>query len=123
MGKGKKTRYGMEVPFRTLQHLLQEMEPDLVRNTSKRFCFVLGAGASRASGIPSGQNLVDQWDEYIRRRDSQKEYEIWQREMEIRSKQDQYAHYSDYYQKRFEEDEAEGHTFIRNVTAKAEPSA
>lgn len=43
--------------------------------------------------------------------------------MEIRSKQDQYAHYSDYYQKRFEEDEAEGHTFIRNVTAKAEPSA
>ena len=123
MGKGKKTRYGMEVPFRTLQHLLQEMEPDLVRNTSKRFCFVLGAGASRASGIPSGQNLVDQWDEYIRRRDSQKEYEIWQREMEIRSKQDQYAHYSDYYQKRFEEDEAEGHTFIRNVTAQAEPSA
>ena len=70
MGKGKKTRYGKEVPFRTLQHLLQEMEPDLVRNTSKRFCFVLGAGASRASGIPSGQNLVDQWDEYIRGRDS-----------------------------------------------------
>ena len=123
MGKGKKTRYGMEVPFRTLQHLLQEMEPDLVRNTSKRFCFVLGAGASRASGIPSGQNLVDQWDEYIRRRDSQKEYEIWQREMEIRSKQDQYAHYSDYYKKRFAEDEADGPTFIRNVTAKAEPSA
>ena len=67
----------------------------------------------------SGAKIV----EYIRRRDSQKEYEIWQREMEIRSKQDQYAHYSDYYQKRFEEDEAEGHTFIRNVTAKAEPSA
>ena len=123
MGKGKKTRYGMEVPFRTLQHLLQEMEPDLVRNTSKRFCFVLGAGASRASGIPSGQNLVDQWDEYIRERDSTEEYEGWQREMGIRSKQDQYAHYSDYYQKRFEEDEADGPTFIRNVTAQAEPSA
>ena len=122
MGKGKKTRYGKEVPFRTLQHLLQDMEPDLVRNTSKRFCFVLGAGASRASGIPSGQNLVDQWDEYIRRRDSQKEYEIWQREMGIRSTQDKYAHYSDYYKKRFEEDEAEGHTFIRNVTAQAKPS-
>lgn len=123
MGKGKKTRYGMEVPFRTLQHLLQDMEPDLVRNTSKRFCFVLGAGASRASGIPSGQNLVDQWDEYIRERDSTEEYEGWQREMGIHSKQDQYAHYSDYYKKRFAEDEADGPTFIRNVTAKAEPSA
>ena len=123
MGKGKKTRYGMTVPFRTLQHLLQEMDPDLVKYTAKRFCFVLGAGASRASGIPSGQNLVDQWDEYIRERDSTVDYKAWKKKIGIRSKQDQYAHYSDYYKKRFEKDEAEGHTFIRNVTAKAEPSA
>ena len=122
MEKGEKTRYGMTVPFRTLQHLLQEMDLDLVQYTAKRFCFVLGAGASRTSSIPSGQDLVDQWDEYIRVRDSTVDYKAWKEKIGIRSKQDQYAHYSDYYKKRFEKDEAEGHTFIRNVTAKAEPS-
>ena len=29
---------------------------------SRKFCFVLGAGASRTSGIKSGQELVNIWD-------------------------------------------------------------
>lgn len=74
MGRGKKTEYGCTVPFRDLEYLLGEMEPGLAEDTGKRFCFVLGAGASIESGIPSGQHLVDQWDTYIRRRDSEQEY-------------------------------------------------
>ena len=122
MGRGKKTEYGCTVPFRDLEYLLGEMEPGLAEDTGKRFCFVLGAGASIESGIPSGQHLVDQWDTYIRRRDSEQEYAAWKESMGIRSKQDQYAHYSDYYQKRFEEEPEEGPIFIRNKTARAEPS-
>lgn len=29
---------------------------------ARKFCFVLGAGASRTSGIKSGQELVNIWD-------------------------------------------------------------
>ena len=30
-------------------------------NLNRRFCFVLGSGASKQSGIPTGGELVDQW--------------------------------------------------------------
>lgn len=31
----------------------------------RKFCFVLGAGASKSSGIKSGQELVNIWDKEL----------------------------------------------------------
>lgn len=35
-------------------------------NKDKRYCFVLGSGASISSGIPTGAKLMDSWIEEIK---------------------------------------------------------
>lgn len=45
---------------------------------SRKFCFVLGAGASRSSGIKSGQELVDIWEKELSERNRAK-HENWKK--------------------------------------------
>ena len=42
--------------------LIHEFEDVSEGPHSSKFCFVLGAGASRMSGIKTGQELVDIWE-------------------------------------------------------------
>ena len=46
---------------------------------SRKFCFVLGAGASRTSGIKSGQELVNIWDKELKERNLD-EYQRWKQD-------------------------------------------
>lgn len=121
MYRGYRREYGEDVQFQQLERLLWDIAEDYHMDLEDRFCFVLGAGASRESGILTGQQLVDVWDEYIKMRDTEAEYTDWQQSMMIQCHKDKYAHYSDYYTKRFEDD-VKGPIFIRNLTAKAKPS-
>ena len=45
----------------TLSGFMKEMKEVSSGPHSRKFCFVLGAGASKESGIKSGQELVDIW--------------------------------------------------------------
>ena len=45
----------------------------------RKFCFVLGAGASKSSGIKSGQELVDIWDKELEERNKES-HEKWKKE-------------------------------------------
>ena len=46
----------------SLEGFLQEFQSVSGGSYPRRFCFVLGAGASKASGIKTGEELVDLWD-------------------------------------------------------------
>ena len=61
----------------------------------RKFCFLLGAGASRTSGIPSGQELVKQWDQELLERNA-KNYDTWKKELGI-TEENQASFYSHYY--------------------------
>jgi hypothetical protein len=43
----------------TLKHVLADFAT--ATSTSRKYCFVLGSGASQPSGIPTGAKLVDRW--------------------------------------------------------------
>ena len=58
----------------------------------RRFCFILGAGASRASGIKSGQELVRIWDKELSER-NHKEHQRWKEKLGI-SEENQDSFYS-----------------------------
>ncbi len=45
--------------------LIHEFEDVSEGPHSSKFCFVLGAGASRMSGIKTGQELVDIWEKEL----------------------------------------------------------
>ena len=86
----------------------------------KKFCFVLGAGASRSSGIPTGQELVNRWEEDMQERNAD-EHEAWKKRLGITdTNKDQ--HYSDYYEEYFLEPE-DGYNYLKGEMADAMPSA
>lgn len=45
-----------------------------------KFCFVLGAGASKSSGIKMGQELVNLWERELVER-NEKDYTDWKKEL------------------------------------------
>lgn len=64
----------------SLNGFIQEMKEVADGTHPRRFCFVLGAGASRTSGIKSGQELVRLWDREIRER-NEEEHRRWREEL------------------------------------------
>ena len=91
--------------------------------SEKRFCFILGAGASRASGIKTGAELAKQWIDELEESysDSNEELELWYAENKI-DKNNPAVSYSAIYDKRFEFDERDGYAFLEEQMDDKEPS-
>jgi hypothetical protein len=91
--------------------------------SEKRFCFILGAGASRACGIKTGAELAKQWIDELEESysDSKEELELWYGEKKI-DKNNPAASYSAIYDKRFEFDERDGYAFLEEQMDGKEPS-
>lgn len=87
----------------------------------RKFCFVLGAGASKASGIKSGQELVDIWDRELQER-NENDYLKWRFEQDI-TDENKHSFYSQYYEKRFERVPSDGKNFLEGLMSSATPSA
>ncbi len=43
----------------------------------RKFCFIIGAGASKESGIPTGAELVKVWTEEIKKLHGDEDTEKW----------------------------------------------
>jgi len=86
----------------------------------RKFCFVLGAGTSRNSGIKSGQELVQIWDRELRER-NEEDYLRWRSELGITDK-NMSSFYSQYYEKRFQRCPADGYNYIEKIMDTATPS-
>jgi Tfp pilus assembly protein PilF len=95
---------------------------DIHTNTENRkFCFIIGAGASYKSGIPTGEQLAKKWFGEIKERYSKEEIEHWIKEVKL-NKKDIAAHYGSIYRKRFESDKTSGYEFLVQAMRSAKPT-
>lgn len=107
-----------EISTTTFKHTLK----DICRNTENRkFCFVLGAGASRSSGIPTGGELAHLWHNEIAERLSSEDIGVWEEENNV-NKNNLAESYGSIYRKRFENDKNSGYEFLIQAMKDAKPS-
>lgn len=103
-------------------HTFKNTLRNIHKNTENRkFCFVIGAGASRKSGIPTGRELAEKWFTEIKERIEVAELKNWIKDQEINEK-DLAASYGSIYRKRFENDKASGYEFLVQAMRTAKPN-
>ena len=86
----------------------------------KKFCFVIGAGASKSSGIKTGQELVEIWDKELFLRNSER-HQQWKTRMGI-TDDNKGSFYSQYYSRRFERAHEDGYNYMEKLMEHAKPS-
>jgi len=89
-------------------------------SAGKRYCFILGAGASIASGIKTGTEMAKDWLKEMER-DEPKALQEWVEKNKI-DKSDPGRYYSKIYEQRFRLDPAGGFIRLQNEMKDAIPS-
>lgn len=103
----------------TLSGFVKEMKEVSSGPHPRKFCFVLGAGASKSSGIKSGQELVNIWEEDLLERNRKAHLE-WKEQLGINDK-NKYEFYSQYYERRFKR-AIDGYNYLEKLMESAKPS-
>lgn len=90
----------------------------------KRYCFILGAGASKTSGIPTGEEMAAQWREELDRlyANCPEELQRLQRRLNVRSLKPSSKNYFSLYAMRFFPDYRNGSAFLERALERAQPS-
>jgi protein O-mannosyl-transferase len=89
---------------------------------NKKYCFILGAGASKESGIPTGKELAEKWlNELSTDILSPAEFNEWKEKQNINI-EDPASSYSDIYDERFKLNEKDGFATIEKIIEEKEPS-
>ena len=101
----------------TLRQFLRYFE----EQQNRKFCFILGAGASKNSGIPTGAELASQWLKEIKEDLDEAQFETWLKEKGI-DRDAPARFYPQIFAKRFEVDHQGGYDFFEKIMEKAEPS-
>ena len=105
-----------------LNQFLQIFKDQANNNLStNKYCFLLGAGASVSSDIPSGGSLAKKWFNEIKNILDEQQLKVWKYEKKIDEK-DLASSYSSIYEKRFEVNKAEGYFEIQRNLENKEPS-
>ena len=110
----------MAYEFLSRTGFIQELKDVTTGTHPRKFCFVLGAGASRSSGIKLGQELVKIWDRDLRER-NEDDYECWRKKLNI-TDANMSNFYSHYYEKRFSRSPTDGLNYIERIMESAKPS-
>lgn len=111
---------GMGCEELSLQGLIDEIKDVSNGTHPRKFCFVLGAGASKSSGIKTGQELVDTWDNELAVRNSAG-HAAWKKKNGI-TDGNKYSFYSAFYERRFSRDPRDGYNYLENLMSDAKPS-
>lgn len=114
----------------TVKGLLEHFLSIEHKMPDRSFAFILGAGASRASGIPTGGELVQIWLEELRQRHDQHHatgtIEAWATADNLGITDFDYARKAEFYpqvfERRFRHDPEEGYAFLETAMAGKEPS-
>ncbi len=110
----------MSYEYLSRKGFIKEIENVTKGTHPRKFCFVLGAGASRNSGIKSGQELVKIWNQDLRER-NEDDYNSWRKELKI-TDDNMSNFYSHYYEKRFARCPKDGLNYIEQIMDTAKPS-
>jgi len=89
--------------------------------TSSKYCFLLGAGASKSSGIPTGEELAKTWFNQIKNMISEEEFSKWKLHKKI-DETKLAASYSAIYERCFRANKADGYAEIQSQLENKEPS-
>lgn len=93
-----------------------------------KYVWVLGAGASHASGIPLGSQLVDQWlkEIHLRENGGKLPLQAWATDQELEIKdfkfEERASFYPKIYQRRFRDYPDEGYAYLESVMSGKDPS-
>ena len=104
----------------TLKGFIYEMKEVSSGPHPRKFCFVLGAGASLSSGIKSGQELVTMWDAELQLR-NEKSHIKWKEDLNI-TEENKYSFYSKFYERRFQRQPMDGYNYLEKLMEHARPS-
>lgn len=104
----------------SMNGLVQDIQDASDGTIQQRFCFILGAGASRESNIPTGQQLVDQWERELTDRNGEA-HAAWKESLGIQD-DNRYQFYSEYYARRYERNPRAGQNFLQRIMDRARPS-
>ncbi len=94
---------------------------DDIKSEEKKFCFILGAGASKSSGIPTGSDLTKIWFSELKGFLSETALNEWMTERKI-SEDDLAKSYPEIFSRRFFDDKGEGYAYLESLMAGKEPS-
>jgi len=97
----------------TLKEFSRIFKDNKDASSSSKYCFLLGAGASVSSGIPSGKTLAEKWYEVIQEDADPEEFKKWKKKKNI-NENNLAASYSVIYEKRFRANRADGYAEIQN---------
>lgn len=100
----------MSIEELSLQGFINEIKEVSSGPHPRKFCFVLGAGASISSGIKSGQELVTIWDRELQIRNEQA-HEKWKKGLNI-TEDNKYSFYSKFYERRFQRQPVDGYNYL-----------
>ena len=103
-----------------LKGFIHEMKDVSSGPHPRKFCFVLGAGASISSGIKSGQELVTIWDTELQLR-NEKSHIKWKEDLNI-TEENKYSFYSKFYERRFRRHPVDGYNYLEKLMEHAKPS-
>lgn len=92
-----------------------------LKTNEVRFCFLLGAGASKSSGIPTGWELAKKWYDVLKQRLSKKELESWKDEIGF-DEERLGEFYTRIYEKRFSAHPLIGYEEFKELMRGKEPS-
>lgn len=110
----------MSLDKMTQSGLIHEFEDVSSGPHPSKFCFVLGAGASKTSGIKTGQELVDIWDKEMKERNTGS-YFSWKQKNGI-AEDNKYNFYSQYYEERFRKRPMDGLNFLEKMMENVHPN-
>lgn len=89
---------------------------------NRRFCFILGSGASREGGIPTGVEMAKIWAEELKNKYEEKELQNLMKKLDIKSISPSSENYFGIYDLRFYPDYQEGYAYFERELEKGVPS-
>lgn len=105
------------IPLKVFLNMLYEGS-----SNDKRYCFILGSGVSKSSGIPTGIELASLWLEELRNRYTDKELEDIRKELGIGDITVNSRNYFNIYDLRFYPDYQNGSAYLEKIMERAKPS-
>jgi len=105
----------------SLNDFIQIFKDDKNSPLISKYCFLLGAGASVSSGIPSATTLARQWYGEIREFLDKKQFDEWKEKKKIDEK-NLASSYSAIYERRFKSSPSNGYVEIQKQLEHKEPS-
>ena len=106
----------------TQKQLIRAMKASNGENSDIRYAFLLGAGASIASGIPSGGDLAKKWMEELEADIDEDTLDKWKKDIGYDANKPVGEYYTRIYPKRFEVNPSEGFEKLQDYMEKAKPS-